>query len=83
MFESIEALVYHLPGLLQARWTGNHWPELALGLFIVTYSFVSIFIGSIWSGGHVATVTIDERPFAFWSCVLVYAGLGVWLAFYM
>jgi hypothetical protein len=28
-------------------------------------------------------VTLDERPFAFWSCVLVYIILGSWLALFL
>lgn len=83
MIDQIEALVSHAPYLLQARLAGDHWPVVASGMICVIYSFVSIFIGSIWSAGHAGAVSLDERPLAFWSCILVYAAAGLWLAFYI
>jgi hypothetical protein len=83
MFDQIEALARHAPYLLQSRLASDHWPVVAFGMTCVIYSFVSIFIGSVWSAGHAGTVSPDERPFAFWSCILVYAATGLWLAFYI
>jgi hypothetical protein len=83
MIEKMRSWAHSVPDLLQVRWDSNHWWEMALGSVVVVYSLISIFMGSIWSGGHGSSVTLEEKPVAFWICVCAYVVLGSWLLLYL
>jgi hypothetical protein len=80
MFDRLDYLARHLPGVLDTRWHDGHWPLVLAGAALLLYVFAALIAGQIWASGNVERA--QSAP-GFWGAVVTYAVVGGVLALYV